>query len=360
MRINHRILVVDDDELNREVIKEQLHEKYVLAFATNGKEALDLLVTFWPDIILLDIMMPGIDGYEVCRKIRADNRFSFIKILFISAKSTIDERLEGYEAGADDYLTKPVSQDELVAKIKVFLRLKRIEEIDKLKSDLLVLFSHETRTPLNGILGFAELLLHDSSLSPKAQNYIKNIHESGIELQRFVDKTLLLSNLKKGIELSFVGDSVTSYLTTLIENKKRNNPKEITFHFVSEESIFIEADWVLLNKVFYYILENSVKFSEFKGDVYVIVKQINTNTCQIRIKDFGIGISHEQKESLFNEFAIKDLDHHHKGQGLSLAIAKYIILYHNGCIDVESEKGKGSTFIITLPLHPLKTNITND
>ncbi|MGH9361080.1 MAG: response regulator, partial [Thermoanaerobaculia bacterium] len=129
-----RILVVDDDPINVCILEEILAEQYELATAGNGEEALEKAPAFKPDLVLLDIMMPGIDGYEVCRRLKSNPRLRDAKVILVSAKAMLSERLEGYESGADDYLTKPFDDAELMAKVRVFLRLKSIEEIDRFKT----------------------------------------------------------------------------------------------------------------------------------------------------------------------------------------------------------------------------------
>ena len=124
MQPRSRILVVDDSPTNIKIAKVTLGEIYHLATAVTGEEALQIAPDFQPDVILLDIMMPGIDGYEVCREIRGNPALRNTKIIMVSAKAMVSERLEGYEAGADDYITKPFEEDELLAKVRVFLRLK--------------------------------------------------------------------------------------------------------------------------------------------------------------------------------------------------------------------------------------------
>ncbi len=124
MQPRSRILVVDDNPTNIKIAKAVLGEDYDLALAVTGEEALEIAPAFRPDVILLDIMLPGIDGYEVCRKIRGNPALRHTKIIMVSAKAMISGRLQGYEAGADDYITKPYEEDELLAKVRVFLRLK--------------------------------------------------------------------------------------------------------------------------------------------------------------------------------------------------------------------------------------------
>ncbi len=132
METQYRILAVDDDAANLNIISEMLEDKYQVITAESGEEGLQKAKEVVPDLVLLDIMMPGIDGYEVCRRLRSDSQYANTKILFLSAKELVKDRLIGYDAGGDDYITKPFDDEELLAKIKVFLRLKYEEQIKSL------------------------------------------------------------------------------------------------------------------------------------------------------------------------------------------------------------------------------------
>ena len=131
MQAKKRVLAVDDNELNLEIIKEILDDEYNLKTATTGEEALEVAVDFRPDIILLDIMLPGTDGYEVCRQIRANPALRHIRIIMVSAKAMTSERIEGYEAGANVYIAKPFDGDELLKKVRNELRLADLEKIEE-------------------------------------------------------------------------------------------------------------------------------------------------------------------------------------------------------------------------------------
>jgi signal transduction histidine kinase len=346
-----KILVVDDDPLNLEIMEEILSEKYSVRMADTGEEAIQLLPEFNPDLMLLDIMMPGIDGYEVCRRIRANHRYYLLKIILISGKSMLEERLQGYEVGADDYIVKPFVDEELEAKIQVFLRLKRAEEVDQIKSDLLRVFSHETRTPLNGILLSTELLRSDDSIGDEAKAYIQVIEDSGRRLLEFVKKTTLLCDIKSGLKLEKNSNSLNSFLSVAVKAvQKEANAKNVKIELKeTDNDIIFVADWRLLIKVFIYLIENAVKFSPNDGTV--TIEQIKSDkACEICITDKGKGIENEWMDKIFHEFAVRDVMHHQKGLGLSLAIARYIVEMHMGTIHAESVPSKTS-FIIRLPMH---------
>ncbi|GJM21281.1 MAG: hypothetical protein DHS20C15_11960 [Planctomycetota bacterium] len=203
-----RVLGVDDNPVNLEIIEESLGESCVFHSVDSGGAALEWLAEHEVDIVLLDIMMPGLDGYETCRRIRSMPQLAHLKIILLSAKAMTSERLEGYAAGADDYVTKPFDSQELLAKVKVFHRLQVAEDLDESKSAMLTLLSHEIRTPLNGLLPIAEMLVSGTELSEdERQDYCRLIRSSAASLAHLADRSLLWCQLRSGglpLELSSV------------------------------------------------------------------------------------------------------------------------------------------------------------
>ena len=349
MHTNFKILIVDDDQINISILKEILEEKYIVETEGDGDSALKILPKFHPDLILLDIMMPGIDGIEVCRRIRKDKRYRFMKVILVSGKTMVSERLEGYNAGADDYITKPFVEEELMAKLSVYLQFKRTEEINQIKEDLLHLISHETRTPLSGIIGSAEILKTDNSLSHDAKKFLEIIYQSGTRLNDFLTKTILLCQLKSGIDLNKMYGSISTHLKSrlaMLDNIALK--KNITFKLEVSEDINLNADWALLDIVFDYLLDNAAKFSQ-DATTTKIQLESKGGCCLIRIINQGKVIEQDWIDKIFDEFAIQDVEHHEKGQGLSLAIARYIIEQHDGSIHVDSSLDSRTTFTIRLP-----------
>jgi signal transduction histidine kinase len=352
MQIKFKVLVVDDDPLNLNILEEIIGDQYEMASAESGEEALAVLPKFCPDLILLDIMMPGIDGYEVCRRIRQDERYKFTKIILVSGKALVAERLKGYQVGADDYVTKPFVAEVLEAKIRVFLRLKHTEEMDRIKTELLMLFSHETRTPLNGIISMSEFLQSDASLSEKIRGHIRVITDSGYRLLDFVEKASTLCNLKYNSKLSTQKESIANYLKsalTIVEYNLDNLNKKVRLDLNVKNDAELACDWNLVVKAFQFLLDNAVKFSPENG---VITVELDTDQscCHVRIANQGESIPPEWINKIFDEFAIRDILHHNKGLGLSLAITRHIMELHGGEISVESEPDQGAVFTLTFPL----------
>ena len=350
MKSDFKILIVDDISQNVEIIKTFLEDIYILDTAESGEEALEKVPVFRPDLILLDIKMPTMDGYEVCETIRQNEDYNHIRIMMVSALTLIEERMKGYEAGADDYITKPFVAEELEAKIRVFLNLKRTTEVDKLKSDLLALFSHETRTPLNTIIGMSSLLLEDEDLDEETKSPIAMIQESGHQLHQFVEKTSFLCTLKSTQTIEKSQEWAVTQLNNVVASMgAAMAQQQIECSLDIDEKLSINADWQMLYEVFTYLMHNAIKFSPEKGKITISQKK-DGDSVIITISDQGPGIKPEWLRKIFDEFAIQDIMHHQKGQGLSLAIAKHVMRLHNGFITVENNPDQGTTFSLGLPL----------
>lgn len=350
MPLSQKILIVDDARINVLILKKLLQDKYIIETAESGEKALHIIPEFRPDLILLDIMMPGIDGYEVCRRVRKEPQYRFTKIILVSAKSLVDDRLQGYEAGADDYITKPFDKKELEAKVQVFSQLKHEEELNQLKGDLLLLFSHETKTPLSVIIGLSEILQKSYDLDDDLKGHLETISTKAYQLLEFINKTSLICSLKSGVEPSKSFGSVTTHLkgATMVL-KDTASQKKVAFELDIINDIELYADWAIFDKALGFVLENAVKFSP-EGATVTVETGLSNGRCVIRIIDQGEGIKKDWIDNIFDEFAVQNIMHHQKGQGLSLAISRYIMELHNGTIGVESTLGNGATFILSLPV----------
>ena len=350
MEKSHKIMIVDDDKLNLKFLSVLLEEYYDIDPFLSGEEALASISQTKPDIVLLDVMMPGLNGYEVCRKIRADKNLSTTKIILLTAKSQLNDRLEGYKAGADDYIVKPYNQEELLAKIKIFLRLKYTEEINEFKDNLLILQSHETNTPLSKILGLASLLKENSKLSEEEQHYLDIIIESGNRLLTNSDKILLLCQLKNEMEISKRKISIELLVQHLFDNfLELSSIKDVILIHKNEHSKELDIDSELVESALSHIIENAINASPKGGEVIVESKSTHSEYI-IRITDQGAGIKKTPIESVFYEFAEDDFLHHSTGLGISLAIAKNIIHLHSGKLLVENNENGGASFSVHLPL----------
>lgn len=199
MNSRGRILGVDDHPTNLAVLAE-VFEGYELKLAGSGEQALKEAEAFAPDVVLLDIMMPGIDGYDVCRQMRRHPKLGKAKIIMVSAKAMVAERLAGYKAGADDYVTKPFDDEELLAKVRVFLRMKSAEAANDEICQLLEFISSEADRPLKDLAGRAEMLLSNvEENADRRRSLAKQVFASACELQDVLASVKRAHNAMKSV-----------------------------------------------------------------------------------------------------------------------------------------------------------------
>ncbi|MEM4248567.1 MAG: hybrid sensor histidine kinase/response regulator [Candidatus Nanoarchaeia archaeon] len=348
----NKVLIVDDEPVNIAILKEILDAEYETSYASSGNEAIILSETFLPDLILLDIMLPDADGYELCRKIKNSPKTSNIKIILVSVKNSLQEKLIGYESGADDYITKPFEPEEVLAKTKVFLRLKNAEQINEEKKALLNIFCHETRTPLNAIVGFANLLINSRTISKNDAERARHILSAGNELLTFISKIVLLEELKNGtrkiilqkLKLSQILSLAMNTFSTDFKNKKIKVNIEVEndekFFDGDEELILFSINCLLKNALVHNPETSSIKIKIFS----------DAQNVYFSIFDNGPGIPENLQKEIFSEFVVADINHHGRGHGLSLPIVKLISELHGGTISLQNNSPSGSIFSLSFPL----------
>ncbi len=344
-----KILLVDDDARNLRILDEILSDDYTLETAASGEEALEKLESFTPDIILLDIMMPNMDGLEVCRHVRHHSGHRFVKILLVSGKARIEERLEGYAAGADDYITKPFDHLELLAKIKVYAKLKAVEEIDRLKTDFLSLITHETGTPLNAIIGFSAILSEKDSMSDEDKSIARQISEAGVKLHEKMSRILSMAAVKSNgvgerqpVSLSTLLDEVRGSLAIHAENSVR-----IEFGTVPDVIIYIAPEYT--KNAIFYVMETATKLAAKDGEIVIRYRPEHGGAiCCMDIELINAETGTVDMAAIFGEFSCADILHHDSGLGVDLALAKSIFVHQGG--DVSAVQGSGSHIVFSLCL----------
>ncbi len=351
MQPHSRILIVDDHPPNVVLLEDILGNDYHLATAACGEEALAVATGFRPDLILLDIMMPGIDGYETCRQMRENPVLHHAKIIIVSAKAMVEERLRGYAAGADDYITKPFDEEELLAKVCVYLRLKYAEEVDQLKTDLLSLLSHETRLPLNGIIPALEMLMSEEDMDVEERIMFAGMaHQSAKRLLSLFDKVVALSAMQSGKwDFQFLPTDLCEVVRTAVGAiTSCASERHLTIDQVLPDAAITMLDPQQMQGVVTAMLDNAVRFSPVDGRVVIRVWRDGAG-FSLTVTDQGAGIDPDFLPHVFEKFTYTDVAHHTEGQGLSLAIAHQVVFAHNGAIGVESSHGDGTTFTVRLP-----------
>ncbi len=374
------ILVVDDTPDNLILMSALLKDLYRVKIVNSGEKALMVATSEWPpDLILLDIMMPDMDGYEVCQHLKGDPRTMNIPVIFLTAKAEVEDEKKGLELGAVDYITKPISPPIVMARVKSHLALKVmtdqlrdkneiLEQAGRMKSEFLANMSHELRTPLNAIIGFSEVLRDGllGDLSPQQKEYVNDIFTSGIHLLSLINDILDLSKVEAGkMTLELEPMQVTDLLQSGLQVVRE---KAMTHHLHLTNEIENGLDglgdiWLDERKakqILYNLLSNAVKFTPEGGDVHILARRVGVEAVpggqfdhylEMAVSDTGIGVSAVDQLRLFQPFTQIDstLARHYEGTGLGLVMVKRLAELHGGAVAMQSEPGKGSTFTVWLP-----------
>jgi len=373
-----KILIVDDVARNIQILGNILSNNgYQIAYAQNGRQALKITNTQNFDLILLDIMMPEMDGYEVCKHLKNSNITASIPIIFLTAKADMESIVKGFETGGQDYITKPFNSAELIARVKTQIQLQDqklqlkkynmeleskvrdrtkqlqqanslLEKLDKTKSDFLSIISHELRTPLNGIIGLTNLL-GDTKVDSSQNEYIEHLKNVSERLVRFSDMALLITSLKiKKYQPDFLSVSVDHLINSAIKKFLKENNADIKINYSANAvQLLIFADSDLIRQSIILILENSYKYSGKNSPIDIFVEN-HENNLSIEVKDYGPGFSKLALNRIFELFGAGDVSHI-EGSGLSLAAVKLIIDMHNGIIEASNSKEAGAIIRMKFP-----------
>lgn len=364
-----RILVVDDDRLNIRILVGILQtEGYVIAEAESGERALELYETFRPDLLLLDVVMPGIDGFATCRELHKRYGEFVAPVIFITAKNESDDVVEGLAAGGVDYLPKPFRRKEALARIRTHLQnrilveqqkslVDQLTEANSAKNKLLGMAAHDLRNPLASIRGLAEFLADGTvgDLTPDQADLVKTIRETSLSMLTLLNELLDVATIEAG-ELKVQRESHD--LSELVEkavylnniNASRKNTK---IQFTSQvKPALVRIDSSKIRQVLDNLMSNAVKFSPPGSTIHVKVSEYaNGNGFVIAVQDQGPGIPEDERHRLFKDFGTLSVKPTggEKSTGLGLAICRKIVEAHRGAITAANLPGGGCEFSVSLP-----------
>jgi signal transduction histidine kinase len=368
------ILIVDDTPNNLRLLSSMLTQQgYDVRSAISGSLALMAVRTIPPDLILLDINMPKMDGYEVCACLKADMKTCEIPIIFLSALSEATDKVKAFQVGGVDYITKPFYFEEVLARVENQLALRRMQtelqqaksealralaqekELSRLKSEFVSMISHDFRTPLTSIQGFAELLQHGSDqLTGEIRNrYFQKIDGAIEQMLRLIDEVLLIGSIEAGkVQYQPTPLNLEKFCRDLVETLQLGMSTQHQIHFIATgECTQAQMDQTLLQQILNNLLSNAIKYSP-KGGTIQFDLQCQDGTATFRIADQGIGIPLDNQQHLFTTFNRCSNVGEIKGTGLGLAIVKRCVETHQGQISMKSEIGLGTTFTVNLPMVP--------
>lgn len=371
LKSSDRILAVDDSPDNLFLIEAILAEEgYEVVCKSDGSSALASINADPPDLVLLDVMMPGIDGYEVTRRIRTNPHLPFIPILLITAHDH-SSVVEGLDAGADDFIRKPVEVDELLARVRSLLRLKHsIDQqmaMSRQREDFVSRLTHDLRTPLVAADRMLHLVLQGAlgDISPTIEDAITSMINSNQNLLQMVNTLLEVYRYEAGrktltfssFDLGKIIQEVIQELTPLAQDKELT----LKFNPISNcltDSPIIMGDPLEIRRVVTNLVGNAIKFTDMgaieirldRKKIFLDTQDQPTDGVILEVEDSGVGMSPEDQAIIFERF--RQGNNKRAGSGLGLHLVSRIVEAHRGTIQVQSKISQGSLFTVCLPVNP--------
>src|SRR5258708_2831574 len=359
LELRPSVLVVDDELMNRSLIRATLGGFCDVMEADSGAKALELLQQRPVDLVLLDVMMPLMNGYEACRKIKEQARDS-LPVLLVTALDEQDDRNRGLESGADDFLTKPVDRRELLLRTRSFLRLRdqdkvirrqlgELQRLQSAKDDMVALLVHDLRSPLSGVIAHLQMLAEDVT-GRSATDVQQAMRAAETALGR-LEETLQVRLMEEG-QLTVRREQVTlevlarDSLSTLESIARRKNIP-LSRSVQGDPVALIDPN--LVRRAVENLVSNALKYTPGGGDVAVSLRAA-TGQADIEVGDRGPGSPEEQKKGLFEKFGSVEQKQggRRKGVGLGLYMVKLVAQGHGGSVSVEDRPGGGTVFRLTL------------
>lgn len=381
------ILAVDDNPRNLQLISSLLSGKgYKVVVANSGENALKYLGIKQPDLLLLDIMMPGLSGYEVLETIKQNPDIVDLPVIFLTAKSELSDIVKGFGMGAVDYITKPFKSEELLARVETHIELKRMrnqlsennnallklnqelteskeiikkdaEKLAKLNAEkdrFFSIISHDLRNPFNGCLMATELLsTRYNELSPEEiAAFIAALHDAATNMNKLLDNLLNWAQLQMGtLKTKLQPVDLTIAISNAVDLQKSVVvKKEITISQKIDSSAKAKADPGMVDMILRNLISNAIKFTPARGEIVIQVEE-TANEIAVKVKDTGIGMNKTLQNKLFriHEKVSRPGTEGEQSTGLGLVLSFDMTQRMNGSLSVESEEGKGSVFTLTLP-----------
>ncbi len=379
------VLLVEDNPASIGMVSAALEKEGILvSVATTGEKALERAERTLPDLILLDILLPGIDGYETCRRLKDSEKTKEIPILFMSGLTESFDKVKGFDLGGVDYITKPIDTSELLARIRTHLSIQRMqdelraakelaESANITKSRFLAHMSHELRSPLQGILGFSELIQTYPDLTPQIKKDIRAISNSGNHLLKLINDLLEMAKIDAGRTTLDMEDfnlhATVRFVREMFRATVEKKGLELKTRISPDVPKGVCSDPCKIRQILINLLGNAVKFTK-NGQILLEVDPCqegegmpkadspspDTLSLIFKVTDTGPGIAAEEMEILFEPFQQTKYGRKNRGgTGLGLTICRSFVRLMGGEITVQSEIGKGTSFSFILPFALSKT-----
>jgi len=349
----HKILIVDDNPLNAEIIKETLEQiDQDSVISLNGLHALELVEKEKFDLILLDIMMPEISGFEVIKQLKSRHSVMHIPVIFISALDETSNIVKGFNLGSNEYITKPFKMAEFKARILSILKIKDLQDQQE---TFMATLTHDLKTPIVAQMRTLEMLLNEKfgTINENQKSIIQETLNSNIYMFGMVNNLLAAYKYEnKGVNLSKHYFNLNQLIQDCYNQLKyvAEDKKQTVILNFEKDCFDILADSLEIKRVIVNLLANAINYTEEGGKI-TVSSMIGENLAIITFADNGKGISTEELPNLFSKYKSYAKKFRQIGTGLGLYLSKHIIESHNGTISVESEEGRGSIFTVKLPIN---------
>ena len=365
----NRILIVDDEKSNILALTHILSPLYTIYASRNGQDAIEIANEYLPDVILLDIIMPEMDGYAVIEALKNSDRTREIPVIFISGLSGADDEKKGLSLGAADYISKPFNpaivllrvqnQLKLINQMREIIAKELAEESSRAKREFLSRMSHEMHTPMNAVIGMTKLAKNTDDRN-KRDEYLEKVENASRHLLQLIDQVLDISDIEGNrftlVEKEFNLDSMLQNILNEANAEIYRKKHSVSVEYDPSIPTTLIGDEKRLSQIISSLLSNAVKFTHENGLIKIMASALNTEgeklTLRLEVIDNGIGISKDQQEKIFTLFEQIDggIDREFGGVGSGLYISKHIARLMGGKLLVDSEPAKGSKFTLTTDL----------
>ena len=356
-----RVLVVDDNPANRLLLRELLEPGgYEVVEVADGAAALEMVITQPPDVVLLDVQMPGLDGFEVCRRLKANEATVAIPVVFVTALDARSDRIAGVRAGADDFLTKPVDRVELVLRVgnaiaghSLYLaahaQYRQLQDLEAMRDALVHLLVHDLRSPLAGVMIGLELVqMRLGTADPKTAGILTQALQSTRRMADMVSDILDVNRMEEEKfplqpELLDLNEAIAAAVRLVPQGGER------VVHANAQALVPASADRNTVLRVITNLVDNALKFAK-AGDTVTVTATITEQGARVSVTDTGPGVPPEARSMIFEKFGqVRGMKQTRRSSGLGLRFCKLAVEAHGGAIGVESDGVTGSEFWFSLP-----------
>ncbi|QLE46918.1 response regulator [Nostoc sp. C057] len=354
MNTQPSILVIDDEPDNFDVVETLLNnENYELHYASSGQQALNRLNSLQPDLILLDVMMPGLDGMEICQRIKADPQWQIVPIIMVTALTAKEDLARCLATGADDFISKPINGVELRARVNSMLRIKQqydsLQVLLQLREDMANMIVHDLRNSLTSIVLAAEILRF-CNLSPEQQRgKVDQILFAGQQLQSLINSLLIMAKLESG-KMLLNYTEVDLYLlcmSALADFEAMATQKNLLLiGELPEPGGIVKVDATIFRRVLDNLLSNAIKFSPSNSQVTLRGEYLAAGGAKVQVADAGPGIPEDVRKIIFDKYEVASRIPDVWQIGLGLAFCKMAVEAHSGKITIEDNHPNGSIFTV--------------